>query len=258
MRNDCADNRPRSVSTNSDQLLDGFAKKPNCKMGDNKIESYGVENDPADASAPTRLREPDTAYMGPRVAYDLRFLSNSRSDRRSMRPSAAGQHPLEPASLRSFSARGIGRIAVLIWHTEVSVDGAKAIGEVFAELRRQNFAEGLGFLTIIETKTDIRPPSAARHAIAQVLSDYGGDIRAAAIVYEGDGFKSTIVRSVITAINVASSTCFPNRVFSTTRHALDWLADELEEPALLAQLHAGVSQLRVTDSHVSGPMPLVR
>jgi hypothetical protein len=170
-----------------------------------------------------------------------------------MLPSAARQHALEPPLLRSFSARGIGRVAVLIWHTEVSLDGAKAIEAVFAQLRRRNFAKGFGFLTIIESKSDINAPTAARQAIAQALSDYGGEIRAAAIVYEAGGFKATIVRSVITAINLASSTRFPNRVFSNTRHALDWLADELQEPALLAQLLAGVSQLRLTDSHVSGP-----
>ena len=206
-----------------------------------------------------RLREWDTAYMGSASCPRLKILlEQPLRSTGSMLPSAARPHPLEPASLRSFSARAIGRTAVLIWHTEASLDGAKAIGKIFAELRRQNFTEGLGFLTIIETKTDIRPPAAARHAIARVLRDYGGDIRAGAIVYEADGFKATIVRSVITAINLASSACFPNRIFSTTRHALDWLADELKEPALLAELQAGVNQLRDADPHVSGPMPLVR
>ncbi len=171
-----------------------------------------------------------------------------------MLPSAARKHPLEPASLRSFSARSIGRVAVLIWHTEVTLEGVKALGEVFAELRGQNFAEGLGFLTIIESKTDLRPPAAVRQSVAQILRDYGGDICAAAVAYEADGFKATIVRSVITAINLASSSRFPNRVFSHTRHALGWLVDELKDPTLLGQLHAGVRQLRVTDSHVSGPI----
>lgn len=160
-----------------------------------------------------------------------------------MLPSAA-RHPPEPASPRSFSARSIGRIAVLIWHTEATLEGAEAIERIFGKLRGQNFAEGLGFLTIIESKADIRAPAAARQAVAQILRDYGGDIRAAAIVYEADGFKATIVRSAITAINLASRSRFPNRVFSNTRQALDWLVDELKDPTLLAQLHASVHQLR--------------
>jgi hypothetical protein len=123
---------------------------------------------------------------------------------------------------------------------------------VFADLRAKHLSEGLGFLTILERDTDIRPSAAARQAVAQVLTDYGADIAGAAIAYEADGFKATIVRSVITAINLASSTRFPNRVFAGSDQAIDWLAEALGDEKLGIQLRSGVAALRKLHPGVSG------
>jgi hypothetical protein len=85
-----------------------------------------------------------------------------------------------------------------------------------------------------------------------VLTDFGNNIGAAAIAYEADGFKATIVRSVITAINLASSTRFPNRVFAGADQAIDWLAEALADDKLALQLRSGVAALRKLQTGVSG------
>ena len=169
-----------------------------------------------------------------------------------MPPSSARKQSGERTTGRSFTARGVGRTAVLIWHTEVSLEGARAIAAVFADLRVKHLSEGLGFLTVLERDTDIRPSPAARQAVAQVLTDFGSDIGAAAIAYEADGFKATIVRSVITAINLASSTRFPNRVFAGTDDAIDWIAETLRDEKLSLQLRSGLAGLRKSQPGVSG------
>ncbi len=171
---------------------------------------------------------------------------------------AARHQTAGSASVRTFSSRSIGRVAVLIWHTEVTVEGARAIANVFAELKKDRSASGFGFLTVLEAGVDIRPSPEARQAVAQVLTDYGSDIRAAAVAYEASGFKATIVRSAITAINIASSTRFPNRVFSGTPRAIDWLALTLGDATIAASLRNGVDQMRRVSPGASGTVRSAR
>jgi tRNA U38,U39,U40 pseudouridine synthase TruA len=56
------------------------------------------------------------------------------------------------------------------------------------------------------------------------LKSYDKHLAGAAITFEGRGFKMTMVRSVITAINMASRTQFPNSVFADVDSAATWLA----------------------------------
>jgi hypothetical protein len=165
-----------------------------------------------------------------------------------MIPSTARVHAFESSTQGTFSVASVGPVAVLIWHTEVSLEGARAIGAVFATLKARGLAGGFGFLTVLDGSTDIRPTAAARRAMTDVLQEYGNDIGAAAIAYEGDGFKATIVRSVITAINIAGGARFPNRVFSDTTVAIDWLSGKLGGDLSQAMLRSGVNRLRQAQS----------
>jgi len=74
---------------------------------------------------------------------------------------------------------------------------------------------------------DLQVGSGVRRELARVLKVYGPDIGAAAIVYEGLGFKATIVRSVVTAIALTSHNQFPYRVFAGVDPAMQWLAGKV-------------------------------
>jgi hypothetical protein len=124
----------------------------------------------------------------------------------------------------TFTATSVGPTAVLVYHLDVEMAAISAISAVFARLRLQFPETGFGFLTLVKVDTNVRPPSHVRAAVATLLKQYNEDIRAAAIVYGGDGFQATIVRSVITAITLASGTRFPNRVFAEIKPAIAWLA----------------------------------
>jgi hypothetical protein len=148
-----------------------------------------------------------------------------------------------PASLvrttpAGFSAFARGRLAVLIWHQHIVGEAVPLLGEVFEQLRREYGAAGFGFLTIIEKDTDIHTPAEVREGLSQLLATSGPWLRAAAIAYEATGFKATIVRSAITAINIASRARFPNRVFQRTEAALEWLVEHVGalEPQLAEDL----------------------
>lgn len=131
-----------------------------------------------------------------------------------------------------FSTLSVGPCAVLIWHERISLEGVESIARVFAKLGEARPDTGFGFLTIIENDADVSTPAEVRNAMSKALSDHDRWLRAAAIAYEADGFKATIIRSVVTAINLLSGTRFPNRVFRSNREAFHWLGDKLEFPEL--------------------------
>jgi hypothetical protein len=56
------------------------------------------------------------------------------------------------------------------------------------------------------------------------------------VVCEGTGFRATAVRSIVTAIHMASRSTHPSRVFSTPEPAIEWLAGTRSDGALGAAL----------------------
>jgi hypothetical protein len=148
-----------------------------------------------------------------------------------------------PASLTqarrpAFSAFPHGRLAVLIWHEQIVEEAVPVLAEVFERIRAAHGEAGFGFLTIIEKDTDIHTPAAVREGLSQLLLTWSPWLRAAAIAYEATGFRATIVRSAITAINIASRARFPNRVFQRLDAALSWLGEYVGalEPQLAERL----------------------
>lgn len=131
-----------------------------------------------------------------------------------------------------FSTLEVGPCAVLIWHERISVEGVQSAARVFTKLSETQGDKGFGFLTIIENDADVSTSAEARNAMSKALTDHDRWLRAAAIAYEADGFKATIVRSVVTAINLISAPRFPNRVFRSNREAVRWLGDKLAFPEL--------------------------
>lgn len=144
------------------------------------------------------------------------------------------------AKRQGYSAFARGRLAVLIWHEHIVGDAVPVLREVFEQLRAEHGATGFGFLTIIEKDTDVHTPAEVREGLSQLLTTFGPWLRGAAIAYEATGFKATIIRSAITAINIASRARFPNRVFQHTQAALDWLDEHVgaHEPELAAELQS--------------------
>jgi MFS superfamily sulfate permease-like transporter len=63
----------------------------------------------------------------------------------------------------------------------------------------------------------------ARERMAAVVRRHSKQIAGAAMVSEGSGFRATAVRSIITAIHLASRAAHPLRVFESLEPALVWL-----------------------------------
>lgn len=108
--------------------------------------------------------------------------------------------------------------------------------------------EKFGWITIIEPDADLSLPADVKNGFNALVKRYSSRICGAAIVFEKTGFHAVAVRSLVTAINVASRATHPNRVFSDVREAVTWV-NKLTggEPAVGGLAHI-IQQLRSMSS----------
>lgn len=114
----------------------------------------------------------------------------------------------------------LGDCLIVILSKGFTVAAVHAIGAAFTSLlqRHQNVA----YFSLIE-RGRLRLQDGARAGMARVIGRHTRDLRCAAILLEGGGFSATAVRSIITAVHVASLASHPLRVHSDLAAALSWL-----------------------------------
>lgn len=81
--------------------------------------------------------------------------------------------------------------------------------------------EKLIILQVVEATAS--PPStevrAALGAMLQRASEY---TVASAVAFEGDGLRASVVRSIVTGLNLMSQPSYPHKIFKTVREAIAW------------------------------------
>jgi hypothetical protein len=114
----------------------------------------------------------------------------------------------------------VGPCLIVVSYT-ITLDGVSAIGRGLAKLtQRQQKACSISFA---ERKSGPGTAPEARKAITELVQKYDKWISGSAVVCEGTGFRATAVRSVVTAINMASRSSHPSKVFASSEPALRWL-----------------------------------
>ena len=119
-------------------------------------------------------------------------------------------------------------IVILVWTGLPSVEGVASCATAFGRLRAARPGERLGFYTLISEEAQGGTlPEPVRVALGKVLKENENYIGSAVIAYEGKGFRATVVRSVITAIHMATRLKFPASVHSNRRAAVLRMLQEL-------------------------------
>jgi hypothetical protein len=80
-----------------------------------------------------------------------------------------------------------------------------------------------GYLCILEPEAQITLPPAIREGVDAIFKRYTSRLTGLAVVFEKAGFQGTAVRSVMTAVNVASRSTHPSQVFDKLPEAASWL-----------------------------------
>jgi hypothetical protein len=78
----------------------------------------------------------------------------------------------------------------------------------------------MGYLVLHDPPFRLSMPPEVRTGLALTLQRFEDRIAAAAIVYEEPGFKATAIRSLATALHVASRSRHPAKVFAEVQPAL--------------------------------------
>jgi hypothetical protein len=121
---------------------------------------------------------------------------------------------------------------LLYWRRHIVAEGSSWTRRAFLDIRKQYPKEKVSFFTVVDANCSLDTPVDVRRELAELLKMYDAHLADAAITFEGKGFKMTMVRSIITAIYMASRTQFPNSVFGDVDAAAAWTA--MHAPSLRA------------------------
>jgi hypothetical protein len=125
----------------------------------------------------------------------------------------------------------VGRLhnyVILIWRRKTVASGVNDVRRGFLEVVRARTASKLGFITVVDAECEMSAAPDVRGEVVELLRIYADRVGAAAVAFEGTGFRMTMVRSVITAINLASRSRFPSSVFTDKVSAALWLDQQMQ------------------------------
>jgi hypothetical protein len=120
-----------------------------------------------------------------------------------------------------YVVASVGKYFLHIQRTRLNITGVSLMRRGVAEISERH--DKFGYLVIIEPDADLLFPTDVRSGIDAMVKRYSNRMAGAAVVFEKQGFQATAVRSVVTAINVASRATHPTQVFSELQEGVSWL-----------------------------------
>jgi hypothetical protein len=134
-------------------------------------------------------------------------------------------------------------VIVLLGRT-LSSSGVEAVRRALERITNEH--ERAGYFSVMNASALRSMDAAARDLLTDVITKYTRQIAAAAMVVDGGGFRATVVRSVLTAIHLASRASHPMRAFPELAPALDWYATKRPDAKLVTSaIHRIVHVLRI-------------
>jgi hypothetical protein len=121
--------------------------------------------------------------------------------------------------------------------------GIDAMAKGMARLTQRH--EKMCSISVVERQATTSMHPSTRQATTDLTRKYTKQMSAAAVVCEGTGFRATAVRSIVTAIHMASFSSHPSKVFASSGPAVEWLATTQPPGALdVPGLNQAIDMLR--------------
>ena len=99
-------------------------------------------------------------------------------------------------------------------------------------------------LTVIRAKLSVRVSDGTREASADNFREFSGLNKGAAVVVEGGGLWASLIRSVMTGIQMLSFAVLPQKMFDSIEEAAHWVACRPGlEPPLSAEVDAIIAEI---------------
>ena len=156
--------------------------------------------------------------------------------------------PAEVRILRSDASHGIacvGRTLIVLWQTETRSGAVAELATLLA-----GFAAESGSVALLQVIGDqaIPPEGPVRAALAAMLKDNETRIIASAVVFEGVGFRASVIRSIVVGISMLSRPKCPHTVFASSAAGIEWLNAQLKASGSPGQsassMQLAIEQLR--------------
>jgi hypothetical protein len=112
-------------------------------------------------------------------------------------------------------------VAVAFWLCHTNVEDVDELARA-ARRAQQGSTERVRLVQIVP-QTAVSPDARARAALAHMLRGLQGVVSHSVIVFEGEGFRAAMVRSIVTSIASLSNPGFPHRVFAQLPDAAAWM-----------------------------------
>lgn len=124
-----------------------------------------------------------------------------------------------------------GNMVFIAWRGETLVSAISNARKVLVQALMQRYAS-YGLMQYVEQGAP-PPDTAARHALADMLTAGQGRLVCSSLVYPGTGFWAAAARAFVTGVNLLARPGFPHVVFPTVQEAAQWHTQLLErDPAL--------------------------
>ncbi len=121
----------------------------------------------------------------------------------------------------------VWRHLVIVAFDSTPTEEAAAQMESIAADTAAAFGDGIGMLHVVATTHGAPPGAAARAHYISMLRHLNDHLIAACVIATGEGFVSSIVRSVMAGFTIAARPRFAIKVFAEPRAASTWLSDKL-------------------------------
>ena len=136
----------------------------------------------------------------------------------------------------------VDRVVVLIWRRPPELLGVEHCSKLFRQMDR------FGYLAVVQPNAGTQMPAQVRTDLSALLRSHEKKILGSAIAFEGRGFGAAIVRSVVSAIQLALQPPYPVKVTSDVLSAAQWLTDSMrirgvtsiDAPTLIASVNQWV------------------
>lgn len=136
----------------------------------------------------------------------------------------------------------VGRCLIHITVDRTTATAVSSIRRALADLSERHNA--FGYLCVLEPTAQLSMAPDIREGVNAFARRYSDRFTGAAIVYEVPGFQATVVRSVVTAVNLASRATHPTKVFDDLRTGASWLSRLTPGEPTASRLFQVVTQLR--------------
>jgi hypothetical protein len=112
-------------------------------------------------------------------------------------------------------------VAVAVWLHHTNVEDVAELGRAVRKARR-GASESVRLVQVVP-RTAITPDARVRAALASMLRGLKGIVPYSVILFEAEGFRAAMIRSIVTSITSLSSPGFPHRVFGNLQDAAAWM-----------------------------------